>query len=72
MNLNREVWEGWTVQMFIDSVSDIIKMIMEGYAITFPFLSKYELKVWLKNNQPYYKKDIPEVIGYFSKKYNLK
>lgn len=71
MNLNREVWEGWTVQHFIDELEDSIYLIMNGEAISREFKNKEELKVWLKNNQPNYKKDIPEVIEYFSNKYNL-
>ena len=72
MNLKREVWEGWTVQSFIDDVEYLIDIIMQGHSITTKFMNKDDLKKWLKDNQPYYKKNIPEVIEYFSKKYNLK
>ena len=60
----RHVWEGWTVQDFIDDLE-----------VTFPyqsFSSKDELKSWCKSEQPYYKKHIPEVYNYFLKKSNLK
>ena len=72
MNLKREVWEGWTVQAFIDELEYQVQAIMHGQSITSKFTGKEELKKWLRDNQPYYKKDIPEVIKYFSNKYNLK
>lgn len=71
MNLKREVWEGWTVQAFIDELEYLVDIVMQGRSITTKFQTKIELKSWLKDNQPYYKKDIPEVIEYFSKKHNL-
>ena len=30
MNLNKEIWEGWTVQAFIDELEWSIKAIMSG------------------------------------------
>ena len=33
---------------------------------------KEELKEFCMDNQPYYKKHIPEVVQHFSEKYNLK
>ena len=35
------------------------------------FKSKQQLKEWVKDNQPYYKKHIPEVYKYFLSKTNL-
>ena len=32
-----------------------------------PFTNKVELKKWVKDSQPYYKKHIPEVYNYFPK-----
>ena len=71
MNLNKHIWEGWTVQCFIDDLSPIIEIIQTNRSYINPFKTKNELKNWCKDNQPYYKKDIPELINYFSKKYNL-
>jgi hypothetical protein len=34
--------------------------------------TKAELKEWCKDNQPYYKKHIPEVVNHFAEKFNLK
>ena len=64
MNLNKHIWEGWTVQNFIDSLEVQIQYVTVK--------DKKELKEWCKDNQPYYKKHIPEVVNYFSKKYNIK
>lgn len=64
MNLKREVWEGWTVQDFINELEPIIEYQT--------FNSKEELKKWCADNQPYYKKHIPEVVKYFADKLNIK
>ena len=73
MGLDRHVWEGWTPQHFIDELSLQVKWIQEGScALHKPFKNKAELKAWCKDNQPYYKKHIPEVVTYFAKKYGIK
>ena len=58
-NPNREIWEGWTVRNFIDEVSI-------GFEYQH-FNDEAELKKYVKENQPYYKKNIPEVQSYFKK-----
>jgi hypothetical protein len=69
---SKHIWEGWTVQDFISELEVVIDMIMTGNSWMKPFPSKNELKEFCKDNQPYYKKHIPEVVNYFSKKYNIK
>ena len=71
-NLQKHIWEGWTVQSFIDDLSPQIDMIMRGESWMKPFRTKAELTKYTKENQPYYKKTIPEVNTYFAKKYGLK
>lgn len=68
MNLDRHVWEGWTVQSFIDELEPSFNQIMEGSSWKKPFNSKDELKKWCMDEQPYYKKHIPEVVKYFELK----
>jgi len=68
---NRIIWEGWTVQDFIDELSDQIGMIMCGESWREPFETKAELINYTKESQPYYKKSIPEVNAYFAKRYGL-
>lgn len=68
MNLQKHIWEGWTVQSFIDELEPIFDMITNGNSWMKPFKTEEELKEWLKSNQPYYKKHIPEVFNYFKTK----
>ena len=72
MNLNKEIWEGWTVQAFIDELEWQVQSIMHGQSITTKFQTREELKKWCMDNQPYYKKYIPEVVEYFAHKFDLK
>jgi hypothetical protein len=63
MSNDKHIWEGWTVQDFINELE-----------ITFPyqnFKTKQEVKDWCKSEQPYYKKHIPEVVKHFQKKAGL-
>lgn len=69
--MNKHINEGWTVADFIEELEPLADMIMNGQAIDPPFKNKSELTKWLKDNQPYYKKTIPEVVAYFCKKYSL-
>lgn len=72
MNLNKHIWEGWTVQNFIDELEPTLEMIQTGNSWQNLITTKKELKEWCMDNQPYYKKYIPEVVNYFAKKYKLK
>ena len=66
--MNKHIWEGWTVQDFVDELEPSFNQIMSGQSWHKPFKSKDELKKWCMNEQPYYKKHIPEVYNYFKKK----
>jgi hypothetical protein len=68
MNKDRHIWEGWTVQAFIDDLEPTFNMIMDNNSWQKPFKSKEEVKAWCKDNQPGYKKHIPEVAKYFIQK----
>jgi len=70
MNLNRHIWEGWTVQDFVNNLEPLFNQIMSNNSWQKPFKDKAELKQWCKDNQPYYKKHIPEVFSYFKNKIN--
>lgn len=70
--MSRFIWEGWTAEDFIRELEPLVWMIMNGEAIVKPFSSRRELATWCRDNQPYYKKNIPEVVKYFAKKYNIK
>jgi hypothetical protein len=71
MDNTKHIWEGWTVQDFIDELEPIFNMITSSYSHIKPFKTKEEIKDWCKDNQPYYKKHIPDVYNYFIKKANL-
>ena len=72
IDYNKHIWEGWTVQKFIDDLDLPIKMIMNDESIYKRFTNKKELSEWCQNHQPYYKKSIPEVNSHFARMYNLK
>lgn len=72
MNYQKHIWEGWTVQDFINELEVPLKLIMSGQSFIKPFKQKSELKKWCINNQPHYKKYIPEVVIHFCNLYNIK
>jgi hypothetical protein len=64
MNYQKHIWEGWTIQDFINDLEISFKYRT--------FKNKKQLKNWCKSEQPYYKKHIPEVYKHFLNKTNLK
>lgn len=72
MNLNKHVWEGWGVQDFIDELEPQLEMIQSNQSWRKPITTREELKRWCMDNQPYYKRYIPDVVSYFAKKYGIK
>lgn len=71
VNLNKHIWEGWTVGAFIEELEPTFNMIMNNQSWKKPFTSKEEVKEWCMDNQPYYKKHIPDVVNYFVAKCNF-
>jgi hypothetical protein len=67
-NLDKHIWEGWLVSDFIESLEPEFNMIMSNSSWREPFKDINELKTWCMDNQPYYKKHIPEVFNYFKNK----
>jgi hypothetical protein len=68
INLNKHIWEGWTVADFIDELEPSFNQIMRSGSWEKPFKTKDEVKKWCMDNQPYYKKYIPDVVKYFTEK----
>ena len=70
---NKHIWEGWTVQDFINDLEPIFNEIQSNASNwqNKSFKTKEEVKKWCMDNQPYYKKYIPEVTDYFIKKADL-
>jgi hypothetical protein len=71
INFDKHIWEGWTVGCFINELEPMFKQIMNNYSWQKPFKTKDEVKKWCMDNQPYYKKYIPDVVNYFYSKINL-
>lgn len=72
IDYNKEVWEGWTVQDFIDDLEPQLDMIVSGNAIMPSPGSREELIDLISDLQMYIKEPVLEVVEYFSSKYNLK
>jgi hypothetical protein len=63
--MSKHIWEGWTVQNFIDEVTFYFKQ--------WPYINDpKKLKEEIKSAQPYYKKHIPEVYKHFKELNNNK
>ena len=71
INYDKHIWEGWTVLDFINHLQPQIYQIKQNQSWQKPFKTKNELKKWCMNNQPYYKKYIPEVVNHFAQDFNL-
>ena len=71
VNLDKHIWEGWTVRMFIEDLEPIFNMIMNGNSWQKPFTSKEEVKKWCMDMQSGYKKHVPDVVNYFVAKAGL-
>lgn len=71
MENDKHIWEGWCVSDFIKELEPSFNMIMNSNSWQKPFKTKQEIKDWCKDNQPYYKKHIPDVTNYFIKKAQL-
>jgi hypothetical protein len=65
VNLDKHIWEGWTVGAFINDLEWLFDMIMSGRSHVKPFTTKEQIKEWCKDNQPGYKKHVPDVVNYF-------
>ena len=74
MKTDKHIWEGWTVQDFIDELEPSFNAAQrqDNFCWQGGFKDKKEVRDWCKSNQPYYKKHIPEVAKYFYNKSNLK
>ena len=72
IDFDKHIYEGWKVRDFINELEPQVLMIMQGQSWKRPFKDRDDLKEWCMENQPYYKKYIPEVVNYFAQKYNIK
>ncbi|MBQ3457328.1 MAG: hypothetical protein IJG30_00045 [Synergistaceae bacterium] len=70
-NIDKHIWEGWTVRDFIEALNNDLEMIMTGRSWRKPFKTRKALAEWCADNQPYYKEPIKEVTAYFSVLYGI-
>lgn len=65
MDMERNVYEGWTPIDYIKAIEpEFVMRHMEK-----PFTTRKEVAEFCTDRQPYYKKQVPEVIKYFMDKY---
>lgn len=72
IDTNKHIYEGWTVQNFIDELEPQLFTTQNGRSWKSPIKTRQELKEWCMSNQPYYKKYIKEVVDYFANKFEIK
>ena len=72
MNTSRHILEGWTVGDFIEALQPQLDMIMAGQSWRKPLKTRTELEAWCRDNQPYYKESIPEVVQFFAERYGIR
>lgn len=65
MDNTKHIWEGWTVQDFIDELEVVFTYVVNRLK------TREQLKEWCMSEQPYYKRHIPEVYNHFLAKTNL-
>lgn len=71
INYDKHIWEGWKVIDFINELKPQLDTIMFNNSWKKPITTRKELAKWCADNQPYYKKIIPEVVEYFATVYNI-
>ena len=72
IDFNKHIYEGWTVGNFIEELQPELDMIQTGNSYMKPITTKPELRKWIGENQPYYKKPVSEVVNYFCNRYAIK
>ena len=70
-NVNKEVWEGWTVGAIYKDVKPFADMIQRGESWKKPFESCKDIADWIKNDRPNFKKGANDVAKLLSKDYGL-
>lgn len=72
IDFNKHIYEGWTVGDFIEELQPELDMIQNGQSWKKPMTTKPELRKWVGENQPCYKKPVSEVVNYFCNRYAIK
>lgn len=72
IDYNKPIWEGWLVQDFINELNELVTIGVASESHFKTIQTKEALKEFCMDNQPYYKKYIPEVVEHFAQKFDLK
>ena len=71
IDYNKHIYEGWRVIDFINNLKPLVDIVMKGNSYREPFDNSELLAEFCADNQPYYKKVVPEVVDYFCSVYNI-
>jgi len=71
IDYNKHISEGWKVIDFIKHMEIFFEGVNNRQGHRKRIKNEKDLKKWCKDNQPHYKKHIPEVYKYFLNKVNF-
>lgn len=70
-NYSKHIWEGWTVRDFINDIEYSVDITINDYKSRGIVITKDIISRITSDQQPYYKRVIPDVVNYFCNKYNV-
>lgn len=71
INFNKHIWEGWTVQDFIEDIEYSMDIAVQEQRRRGNPIDREFIRKTTSSQQPYYKKVIPDVVNYFCDRYNV-
>lgn len=71
VNYSKYIWEGWTVRDFINDIEYSVDITINDYKSRGIVITKDIISRITSDQQPYYKRVIPDVVNYFCNKYNV-
>lgn len=72
INYNKHIWEGWRIKDFIDELEYAVDNLICNSIEFHITVTRKDIEKCCIDNQPYFKKVIPEVVEHFCQKYNIK
>lgn len=71
VNYSKHICEGWTVRDFINYIEYSVNITINDYKSRGIVITKDIISRITSDQQPYYKRVIPDVVNYFCNKYNV-
>lgn len=71
VNYSKHIWEDWTVRDFINDIEYSVDITINDYKSRGIVITKDIISRITSDQQPYYKRVIPDVVNYFCNKYNV-